>query len=44
MEPIVTDEFQEWYAALSPSEQETVERLVGLLWERGVNLGFPQNR
>ena len=41
MEPVATDEFQEWYSGLSRSDQEVVERLVDLLWERGVKLGFP---
>jgi hypothetical protein len=40
-ELIVTDEFRGWYEALSLGEQQSVERVVKLLIERGVNLEFP---
>jgi hypothetical protein len=36
-----TDEFEEWWHALSESEQGKVDARVRLLMERGPNLGFP---
>lgn len=41
VEVVVTDEFREWYEALEHFDQEAVERVVALLQERGVHLGFP---
>ncbi len=40
-EIIVTNEFKDWFEALDEAEQEAVDRVVGLLEERGVNLEFP---
>jgi hypothetical protein len=36
-----TDEFEEWWGALSESEQGKVDARVSLLMEQGPNLGFP---
>ena len=36
-----TDEFEEWWHTLSETEQGKVDARVGLLMERGPNLGFP---
>jgi hypothetical protein len=36
-----TDEFEQWWNALSESEQGKVDARVGLLMEHGPNLGFP---
>jgi hypothetical protein len=36
-----TDEFEEWWGALSESEQGKVDARVSLLMEHGPNLGFP---
>ena len=36
-----TDEFEQWWGTLSESEQGKVDARVGLLVERGPNLGFP---
>jgi len=36
-----TDEFEEWWDTLSEAEQGKVDARVGLLIERGPNLGFP---
>jgi hypothetical protein len=36
-----TDEFEAWWNTLSESEQGKVDARVGLLMERGPNLGFP---
>ena len=36
-----TDEFEEWWHTLSETEQGKVDARVGLLLERGPNLGFP---
>jgi hypothetical protein len=41
VEVAVTDEFKAWYEALSIDEQESVFRIVTLLEELGMNLGFP---
>jgi hypothetical protein len=41
MEVEFTDEFEEWWHTLSESEQGRVDARVGLLMERGPNLGFP---
>jgi hypothetical protein len=38
-----TDEFELWWASLTESEQESVAASVGLLEERGPNLGFPHS-
>ncbi len=40
-EIIVTDEFKLWFEGLNESEQEAIDRIVGLLQERGVTLEFP---
>jgi hypothetical protein len=37
----VSDEFRDWYEPLSEAEQLSVERVVGLLAEKGTALGFP---
>jgi hypothetical protein len=36
-----TEEFEAWFLALSDKEAEAVARVVGLLEEKGVTLGFP---
>ena len=36
-----TDEFEEWWHTLSETGQGKVDARVGLLMERGPNLGFP---
>ncbi|HUO04517.1 MAG TPA: type II toxin-antitoxin system RelE/ParE family toxin [Candidatus Binataceae bacterium] len=36
-----TEEFEEWFLALYQKEAEAVARVVGLLEEKGVALGFP---
>ena len=36
-----TDEFEAWWHSLSETEQGRVDARVGLLMERGPNLGFP---
>jgi hypothetical protein len=36
-----TDEFEAWFLALADEEAEAVARVVGLLEEKGVALGFP---
>jgi len=36
-----TDEFEQWWNALSEAEQGKVDARVRLLAERGPNLGFP---
>ena len=38
-----TDEFGKWWLELTESEQESVAASVGLLEERGPNLGFPHS-
>ncbi|MFM7760492.1 MAG: type II toxin-antitoxin system RelE/ParE family toxin [Burkholderiaceae bacterium] len=38
-----TDEFGLWWATLSEGEQESLAASVGLLEERGPNLGFPHS-
>ena len=40
-EIVVTDEFKLWFEGLNESEQEAIDRIVGLLQERGVTLEFP---
>ena len=40
-EIVVTDEFKRWFEGLNESEQEVIDRIVGLLQERGVTLEFP---
>ena len=37
----VTDEFSVWFLALGASVQDDVDRVVGLLEEKGPNLPFP---
>jgi hypothetical protein len=41
VEVVVTDEFRGWYEGLVLEEQESIYRVVTLLEERGVALGFP---
>jgi len=41
VEVVATDEFTEWYRDLDAEEQSAVEYLVGLLEQRGVQLGHP---
>lgn len=36
-----TEEFEAWFLALTDSDAEAVARVVGLLEEKGVALGFP---
>jgi hypothetical protein len=36
-----TDEFEEWWDTLSEANQGKVDARIGLLMERGPNLGFP---
>lgn len=36
-----TEEFEAWFFALTEKEAEAVARVVGLLEEKGVALGFP---
>jgi len=36
-----TEEFEDWFVALDEKEAEAVARVVGLLEEKGVALGFP---
>ena len=36
-----TEEFEAWFLALTDKDAEAVARLVGLLEEKGVALGFP---
>lgn len=38
-----TDEFGDWWGALSEAEQESLAASVRLLEERGTNLGFPHS-
>ncbi|GHV76740.1 hypothetical protein AGMMS49942_15610 [Spirochaetia bacterium] len=38
-----TDEFEEWWDALSVEEQKSVSRLVGLLEDLGPSLPYPQS-
>jgi hypothetical protein len=40
-EIIVTDEFRDWYEALSQGEQDSVSQIVDSLAERGVLLRYP---
>ena len=40
-EVIGTDEFEAWYLKLDASDTRAVDRLVDLLFERGVTLGAP---
>lgn len=37
----VTDQFAEWFAALSPGDQDAIDFSVGLLAENGPNLKRP---
>ena len=41
VEVIVTNEFREWYEALSEDDFDAVNRVVGLLEVKGVRLPFP---
>ena len=36
-----TDEFGAWYETLSEAEQDAVDRVVGVLEEKGTTLSFP---
>ena len=36
-----TEEFEAWFLALAEKDAEVVARVVGLLEEKGVALGFP---
>jgi hypothetical protein len=38
-----TDEFEAWWNTLAEAEQEAVDASVGLLIERGPQLGFPHS-
>ena len=38
-----TDELEEWWTDLTESEQESIASSVGLLEEKGPNLGFPHS-
>lgn len=40
-EVLVTDEFKDWYEALNRSDANRVFFVVGLLEEKGTELGFP---
>jgi len=37
-----TDEFGKWWETLTPSQQDTIDRAVGVLRECGPSLGRPQ--
>jgi hypothetical protein len=39
----VTDEFDEWYSAVSGAVQDDIDRSVGLLEVKGPQLGFPHS-
>jgi hypothetical protein len=41
IEVIGTDEFADWYSRLDADDTRAVDRLVGLLEEDGVRLGYP---
>jgi hypothetical protein len=41
VEVVVADEFRAWYEALTVEEQQSVQRLVGMLETDGVALGYP---
>jgi hypothetical protein len=43
VEVLYTDEFEDWWDALSENEQEDVAVVVGLLEARGVGLGYPHS-
>lgn len=43
VEVVVTDEFSDWYGDLNEGDTDAVFRVVGLLEERGVSLGFPHS-
>src|ERR1041384_6016837 len=38
---IFTDEFEAWWDGLDSEEQIDVDAVVGMLVERGINLGYP---
>jgi hypothetical protein len=38
-----TDEFGAWWDTLTEAQQDAVDRVVGLLEERGPQLGFPHS-
>lgn len=40
-EIIVTDEFKMWFGGLNEPAQEAIDRIIGLLAERGATLDFP---
>jgi len=41
VEVVVTDEFTQWYGCLNDSDSDAVNRVVGLLEQRGVTLPHP---
>ncbi len=41
VEVVYTDEFGDWFAALTETEKEIVVRLGDMLEDRGLALGFP---
>ncbi|MGH7842222.1 MAG: type II toxin-antitoxin system RelE/ParE family toxin [Candidatus Binataceae bacterium] len=41
IEVIVTEEFEAWYMELDDQDTAAVTRVVGLLEEKGITLGFP---
>ena len=43
VEVITTDEFSDWYQALEWNDADAVTRVVGLLEQQGVALGFPHS-
>ena len=43
MEVEATEEFEAWFLALTDKDAQAVARVVGLLEEKGVALGFPHS-
>ena len=41
MKVVVTDEFEAWFGGLGERDQDAATRLVDLLEQNGVKLGFP---
>jgi hypothetical protein len=41
VEVLFTDEFEAWWNDLSEEEQDSVDRVVGMLAHVGINLRFP---
>jgi hypothetical protein len=41
VELLFTDEFESWWDGLTVEEQDSIDRVVGLLEDFGVALGFP---